>query len=145
MFADSELDWTLVRPPRLLDGPATGKIVHDARRSRRVPGGCGRAGPLREASALRLRRLTAAAPATTATTGLRGRSRSTHRAQRRQQSGSVIVTLRATGGISRFGHGPVLRKRLAAGATPELVDWHGPTVDRTECRRPWHVAGSSPC
>lgn len=30
VFADSELDWTLVRPPRLLDGPATGKIVHDA-------------------------------------------------------------------------------------------------------------------
>lgn len=29
-FAASDLDWTLVRPPRLLDGPATGKVVHDA-------------------------------------------------------------------------------------------------------------------
>ncbi len=32
VFAASELDWTLVRPPRLLDGPATGKFVHDAHR-----------------------------------------------------------------------------------------------------------------
>jgi putative NADH-flavin reductase len=30
VFAASELDWTLVRPPRLVDGEATGKIVHDA-------------------------------------------------------------------------------------------------------------------
>jgi len=27
----SDLDWTLVRPPRLLDGPATGRVAHDAR------------------------------------------------------------------------------------------------------------------
>jgi uncharacterized protein YbjT (DUF2867 family) len=26
----SDLDWTLVRPPRLIDGPATGRVVHDA-------------------------------------------------------------------------------------------------------------------
>jgi putative NADH-flavin reductase len=26
----SDLDWTLARPPRLLDGPASGRIVHDA-------------------------------------------------------------------------------------------------------------------
>ena len=30
VFAASDLDWTLVRPPRLMDGQATGKIVHDA-------------------------------------------------------------------------------------------------------------------
>ncbi|MDP1876290.1 MAG: NAD(P)H-binding protein [Actinomycetota bacterium] len=29
-FAASDLDWTLVRPPRLIDGPATGRITHDA-------------------------------------------------------------------------------------------------------------------
>lgn len=26
----SDLDWTLVRPPRLVDGPATGRVAHDA-------------------------------------------------------------------------------------------------------------------
>lgn len=26
----SDLDWTLARPPRLVDGPATGRVVHDA-------------------------------------------------------------------------------------------------------------------
>lgn len=31
VFAASSLDWTLVRPPRLLDGPAIGRVVHDAR------------------------------------------------------------------------------------------------------------------
>lgn len=31
-FADSDLDFTLVRPPRLVDGPATGRFVHDAHR-----------------------------------------------------------------------------------------------------------------
>ena len=30
VFAASDVDWTLVRPPRLVDGEATGKIVHDA-------------------------------------------------------------------------------------------------------------------
>lgn len=30
VFADSTLDWTLVRPPRLLDGAPTGKVIHDA-------------------------------------------------------------------------------------------------------------------
>lgn len=29
-FATSDLDWTLVRPPRLVDGLATGTITHDA-------------------------------------------------------------------------------------------------------------------
>ena len=29
-FAASDLDWTLVRPPRLVDGPSTGKVTHDA-------------------------------------------------------------------------------------------------------------------
>lgn len=33
IWADSGLDWTLVRPPRLTDGPATGRIEHDAHRS----------------------------------------------------------------------------------------------------------------
>jgi putative NADH-flavin reductase len=28
VYADSNLDWTLVRPPRLLDAPATGRISH---------------------------------------------------------------------------------------------------------------------
>jgi putative NADH-flavin reductase len=35
VLADSGLDWTLIRPPRLLDGPATGTIEHDAQRSTR--------------------------------------------------------------------------------------------------------------
>ena len=35
IWADSGLDWTLVRPPRLTDGPATGVIEHDAHRSTR--------------------------------------------------------------------------------------------------------------
>ena len=26
----SDLDWTVVRPPRLVDGPPTGRVVHDA-------------------------------------------------------------------------------------------------------------------
>ena len=30
IWADSDIDHTLVRPPRLVDGPATGKVVHDA-------------------------------------------------------------------------------------------------------------------
>lgn len=30
LFADSDLDWTLVRPPRLTERPATGQIEHDA-------------------------------------------------------------------------------------------------------------------
>jgi putative NADH-flavin reductase len=34
VFADSTIDFTLVRPPRLLDGEATGRWVHDAH----VPG-----------------------------------------------------------------------------------------------------------
>lgn len=34
VFADSDLDFTLVRPPRLQDGPVTGRFVHDAH----VPG-----------------------------------------------------------------------------------------------------------
>jgi putative NADH-flavin reductase len=33
VFAASDLDWTLVRPPRLTDGPATGNVEHDAHRS----------------------------------------------------------------------------------------------------------------
>lgn len=33
VWAASDLDWTLVRPPRLLDGPATGAVEHDAHRS----------------------------------------------------------------------------------------------------------------
>jgi putative NADH-flavin reductase len=32
-FAGSDLDWTLVRPPRLVDGPGGGQIEHDAHRS----------------------------------------------------------------------------------------------------------------
>ena len=31
----TRLDWTLVRPPRLHDGPATGRVEHDAHRSTR--------------------------------------------------------------------------------------------------------------
>ncbi|MEW2443673.1 NAD(P)-dependent oxidoreductase [Micromonospora marina] len=33
VWRDSGLDWTLVRPPRLMDTPATGRIEHDAHRS----------------------------------------------------------------------------------------------------------------
>lgn len=29
-WQDTEMDWTLVRPPRLVDGPATGRVEHDA-------------------------------------------------------------------------------------------------------------------
>jgi putative NADH-flavin reductase len=35
VLAESDLDWTLVRPPRLADGPATGRLEHDAHRSTR--------------------------------------------------------------------------------------------------------------
>lgn len=34
-WADSGLDWTLVRPPRLVDGPATGSVDHHAHASLR--------------------------------------------------------------------------------------------------------------
>ncbi len=30
VYASSGLDWTLVRPPRLVDGPPTGRVQHDA-------------------------------------------------------------------------------------------------------------------
>lgn len=30
VYASSDLDWTLVRPPRLVDGPSTGRAYHDA-------------------------------------------------------------------------------------------------------------------
>ena len=30
IFVASDLDWTLARPPRLVAGPATGRVVHDA-------------------------------------------------------------------------------------------------------------------
>ena len=30
VWQDTEVDWTLVRPPRLVDGPATGRVDHDA-------------------------------------------------------------------------------------------------------------------
>ncbi|WP_158579953.1 NAD(P)-dependent oxidoreductase [Geodermatophilus marinus] len=33
VFAASDLDWTLVRPPRLTDGPATGRVEHHASES----------------------------------------------------------------------------------------------------------------
>ena len=33
LITASDLDWTLVRPPRLQDGPATGHVEHDAHRS----------------------------------------------------------------------------------------------------------------
>lgn len=33
VYAASDLDWTLVRPPRLVDGEATGRVEHDAHRS----------------------------------------------------------------------------------------------------------------
>ncbi|GAA4730523.1 SDR family oxidoreductase [Isoptericola chiayiensis] len=35
VWADSGLDWTLVRPPRLVDGEPTGRLEHDAHRSTR--------------------------------------------------------------------------------------------------------------
>ncbi|MDT0166425.1 NAD(P)H-binding protein [Actinotalea sp. AC32] len=35
VWVSSGLDWTLVRPPRLVDGPATGRVEHDAHRSPR--------------------------------------------------------------------------------------------------------------
>jgi putative NADH-flavin reductase len=35
VLAASDLDWTLVRPPRLLDGPATGRVEHHAHQSTR--------------------------------------------------------------------------------------------------------------
>ena len=31
ILAASDLEWTLARPPRLVDGPATGRVAHDAR------------------------------------------------------------------------------------------------------------------
>ncbi|MGY1620515.1 NAD(P)-dependent oxidoreductase [Geodermatophilus sp. SYSU D00691] len=37
-WAASDRDWTLVRPPRLLDGEATGTVAHDAHRSPRGTG-----------------------------------------------------------------------------------------------------------
>ena len=33
VYAASELDWTLARPPRLVEGEATGRLEHDAHRS----------------------------------------------------------------------------------------------------------------
>lgn len=33
VWADSDLDWTLVRPPRLVDGSASRRLEHDAHRS----------------------------------------------------------------------------------------------------------------
>lgn len=35
LFAATDLDWTLVRPPRLVDGPATGSVEHAAHESPR--------------------------------------------------------------------------------------------------------------
>lgn len=35
LWAATDLDWTLVRPPRLVDGPATGEVEHAASRSPR--------------------------------------------------------------------------------------------------------------
>ncbi len=35
VWADSDLEWTLVRPPRLTEGAATGKLEHDAHQSTR--------------------------------------------------------------------------------------------------------------
>lgn len=35
VFAASDLDWTLVRPPRLVDGGPTGQLEHDAHHSTR--------------------------------------------------------------------------------------------------------------
>ena len=63
VLASSDLDWTLARPPRLRDDPATGRLEHDAHRStrstyitsrpRRVPGRRPRGQPVLAASALR--------------------------------------------------------------------------------------------
>ena len=36
LYAASDLDWTLVRPPRLTDGPRTGSVAHDAHQSQRA-------------------------------------------------------------------------------------------------------------
>jgi len=36
LYAASDLDWTLVRPPRLTDGPRTGSVDHDAHQSLRA-------------------------------------------------------------------------------------------------------------
>ncbi|GEP39194.1 hypothetical protein NPS01_28570 [Nocardioides psychrotolerans] len=33
VYAASDLDWTLVRPPQLVDGDPTGQLEHDAHRS----------------------------------------------------------------------------------------------------------------
>lgn len=33
VWAGTDLNWTLVRPPRLRDGPPAGRIEHDAHRS----------------------------------------------------------------------------------------------------------------
>jgi len=33
LYAASDHGWTLVRPPRLTDGPATGSVPHDAHQS----------------------------------------------------------------------------------------------------------------
>jgi uncharacterized protein YbjT (DUF2867 family) len=35
VFAASDLDWTLARPPRLVDGEETAHVEHDAHRSTR--------------------------------------------------------------------------------------------------------------
>lgn len=35
IWAESGLDWTLVRPPRLVDGPATGRVEHHRHKSPR--------------------------------------------------------------------------------------------------------------
>ena len=35
VYAASDLEWTLVRPPRLVDGDPTGQLEHDAHRSTR--------------------------------------------------------------------------------------------------------------
>jgi putative NADH-flavin reductase len=35
VWAASDLDWTLVRPPRLVDGDGTGRVQHDAHRTGR--------------------------------------------------------------------------------------------------------------
>lgn len=74
VWAASDLDWTLVRPPRLRDGPATGSVEHDPRRSTRstldaagrpggVPGRRPRTGPVRGGGAVRRDRNQADHPA----------------------------------------------------------------------------------
>ena len=35
LWQHTQMDWTLVRPPRLVDGPATGKVEHHPRISTR--------------------------------------------------------------------------------------------------------------